>query len=104
MYRDREEECVALRKDAALAREQWEEMRTSCSTITGALTRYESAAKILKEQEAHHQSEILKLAVSEEKLTKEIERLRAINQELEAEQALLVSHVSVCKCPELLCS
>ena len=87
-----EEECEELRISTAVKVAEWDEMRVTCMTLTKSLQRYADASKIHKHAEAVHLSENAKLVVSERKATEECERLRLKTQELEAENALLVSH------------
>jgi hypothetical protein len=90
-----EERATKAVNAAAKMEKEWDEMRISCSTITNSLVRYEESNKSLKRQEAQHQAAYVRLKVAEEKGNNEAEKLRARVQELEEEQALMVSHEEI---------
>jgi len=88
---DTEAEAVKLREATTKAKAEWEEMSISCGTLTSSLQRYEQANKQLKITESAHNSEHIKLVISEQKANDEAEKLRLLNNELESETALMVS-------------
>jgi len=87
-----EQERIDLKASTAKQREEWEEMRVSCATLTSSLQRYSEAAKAHKLSDANFIAKQSELTISEAKANNEAERLRLKNQHLEQDNSLLVRH------------
>jgi len=86
-----EEEAVALRESTAQARQEWGEMRLSCTTLSKSLGRLEEDRKRTLAIESQRQAEFVSLRIESQKANDEAERLRVILNELEQTMLMMVT-------------
>lgn len=73
-FDEREEEMGVLRASSAKARKEWEEMRTSCLTLTNSLARLDEEKKQAHAKDAIKTADMANLRIQVQRATEEVER------------------------------